>query len=89
MRNTTIRDRHRAAIARGKPPCHICGGEIDYDLPHLDPGAFVVDHVIPVAREGADELSNKRAAHRSCNRAKSDRDYAPIIKRSGSLRLPD
>ena len=40
--------------------------------------AYVVDHVVPLARGGADELDNKQAAHRSCNRAKSDHmpDYA-------------
>ena len=87
MRNTTIRDRHRAAIARGKPPCHICGGEIDYDLPHLDAGAFVVDHIVPLARGGSDELANKRAAHRACNRLKSDRaDGGPTIRVSDFFR---
>lgn len=31
-RNTTIRDRHRQAIAKGKPPCALCGKPIDYTL---------------------------------------------------------
>lgn len=69
-RNTTVRDRDRAAIRRTKPPCHICGLEIDYALPHLDPMAFEVDHVIPLARGGADTLENKAASHRKCNRDK-------------------
>lgn len=72
-RNTTIRDRHRAAIARTKPPCALCGTEIDYKLPHIDPMSFVVDHIAPLSRGGADTLDNKQAAHRVCNRAKSDR----------------
>lgn len=72
-RNTATRDKHRAAIARDQPPCWLCGGAIDYTLPHLDPGAYVVDHVIPLAKGGTDTLSNKRAAHRACNRAKSDK----------------
>lgn len=72
-RSTTTRDQHRRAIARIKPPCGICGGFIDYSLPHLDPGEYVVDHVIPLSRGGADTLDNKQAAHRSCNRAKSDK----------------
>lgn len=63
-RSTTTRDRHRALIRRDEPPCHLCGGPIDYSLPHLDPGAFVVDHVIPLARGGEDALHNKKAAHR-------------------------
>ncbi|MGW4124755.1 HNH endonuclease [Nocardia sp. NPDC004711] len=73
QRSTTTRDRHRAVIARGRPPCGICGNEIDYTLPHLDPGEFVVDHVTPLAKGGTDTLDNKQAAHRQCNRWKSDK----------------
>ena len=76
-RSTATRDRHRKAIAHGRPPCHICHGEIDYTLPHLDPGEFVVDHIVPLARGGPDTLENKAAAHRACNRAKSDK-VAPL-----------
>lgn len=72
-RNTATRDRHRAAIRRTRPPCGICGREIDYSLPHLEPLSFVVDHIVPVDRGGPDELDNKQAAHRSCNRAKSNK----------------
>lgn len=79
-RNTATRDRDRAAIRRTKPPCGICEGEIDYSLPHTDPMAYVVDHIVPLARGGADELANKQASHRACNRTKSDslpEDNAP------------
>ena len=72
-RNTAVRDRDRPAIARTKPPCGICEQEIDYSLPHLDPMSFVVDHVVPLNKGGADTIDNKQAAHRSCNRTKSDR----------------
>lgn len=72
-RSTTVRDRHRAAIARTKAGCHICETPIDYTLPHTHPGAFVVDHVVPLARGGADTLENKAAAHKWCNRDKSDK----------------
>lgn len=71
-RNTTIRDKHRKQIAKTHPDCHICGQPIDYTLPHLDPGEYVVDHLIPLAAGGTDTINNKAAAHRSCNRAKSD-----------------
>lgn len=88
-RSTSQRDRDRATIARTRAGCWICGQPIDYALPHLDPGAFVVDHVIPLAAGGADQLGNKRAAHRSCNRSKGKRlDGGPILRRSGSLRRP-
>ena len=79
-RSTTQRDRDRRAIARTKPPCGICEGEIDYTLPHTDPKSYVVDHVIPIGKGGLDVLDNKQAAHRDCNRLKWDslpEDHAP------------
>lgn len=88
-RNTSQRDRDRATIRRAHPACGICGEPIDYTLPHLDPLAFVVDHVVPIAAGGTDMLGNKQAAHRACNRAKGARlDGGPVIRRSGSLRRP-
>src|SRR5690606_10654019 len=86
-RSTTVRDRHRRIIAQSKPPCGICGGAIDYNLPYFHPESFVVDHMIPLKAGGKDTLDNKQAAHRACNRAKSDKiDGGPILRRSGSLR---
>ena len=84
-RSTTQRDRDRQRIRRTRPACHICGQPIDYTAPHLDPGAYVVDHLIPLAKGGPDTLANKGAAHRSCNRAKGAKDYAPIVRRSNTL----
>ena len=84
-RSTTVRDRARARFLRTKPACHICGEPIDYQLPYLHPRSFVVDDVIPLARGGTDTDGNKAAAHRACNRAKSDRLIAPIVRRSSSL----
>ena len=84
-RDSALRFKHRARIARDKPACHICGKPIDYSLPHLDPWSFVVDHVVPLAKGGADTLDNKKAAHRECNSKKRARMVAPIVRRSGSL----
>lgn len=79
-RNTTTRDRHRATIRRGQPPCGICHREIDYSLKWPHPKCFVVDHIIPLGKKPSPEriaeldvLENKQAAHHDCNRAKSDR----------------
>lgn len=71
-RNTTRREQHRRVIRRLKPPCALCGKPIDYTLGHLDPMSFVVDHIVPLNRGGADELDNLQPAHRGCNRDKSD-----------------
>lgn len=84
-RETATRERHRAVIAKGRPSCHICGQPIDYDLRWPDPGSFVVDHLIPLARGGADVLTNVAPAHNRCNREKSDKDHASIVRRSGTL----
>ena len=84
-RNSTTRHKHRARIKRDQPACHICGQPIDYTLDWTHPQSFVIDHVIPLARGGADELHNIRAAHRECNSKKSARLIAPIVRRSGSL----
>lgn len=70
VRSTTTRDQHRKAIARDKPPCGICGGDIDYTLRSPDPGSFEVDHVLALDNGGTDTLDNKQASHRKCNRAK-------------------
>lgn len=47
--------------------------------------SFEVDHLVPLSKGGADNLSNKKAAHRACNSKKRARDYAPIVRRSGTL----
>lgn len=71
-RNTAQRDRNRKAIARGRPPCHLCGEPIDYEAHHLEPLAFQIDHIIPRNKGGNDELENLAPAHRKCNRDKGD-----------------
>lgn len=85
-RDTTTRNRHRAAIAAHKPPCHLCGEPIDYSLKSPHPQSFEVDHVVALARGGSDTLANKRAAHRACNQAKAAGDDDVVLRRSGSLR---
>ena len=82
-RNTTTRDQHRAAIRRGRPACALCGEDIDYALRSPHPMSFEVDHIIPLARGGSDELDNKQPAHRDCNRRKSDQYEAEAAQATG------
>lgn len=84
-RNDSIRKRARNTIAKSRAACHICGLVIDYTLKWPDPMCFVVDHVIPLDKGGADSLANLAAAHARCNSTKRARIVAPIIRRSGAL----
>ncbi len=84
-RSSALQKRHRSVIARSKPACHIFGGAIYFSLKWPDPMCFVVDHLVAIANGGADTIDNKAASHASCNRAKSANEYAPIIRRSGTL----
>ncbi|ALF00528.1 HNH endonuclease [Mycobacterium phage Mufasa] len=72
-RNTARRDRFRRIIRRDEPDCHVCGEPIDYEADHLDPLSFTIDHITPLALGGTDTLDNIGAAHRKCNRDKSDK----------------
>ncbi|MGO1385749.1 MAG: HNH endonuclease [Arachnia sp.] len=66
--------------------CHICG--------HDD--ADTADHVVPIARGGTNDITNLKPAHhgpcptcnRQCNREKNAREYAPIVRDSGSIQRP-
>jgi hypothetical protein len=55
--------------------CHICNGAIDFDAPSQvgAPGwefGYHPDHVLPLSRGGANDLSNIRPAHAYCNHRK-------------------
>jgi 5-methylcytosine-specific restriction endonuclease McrA len=52
-----------SALERGAD-CHLCGERLGL-ADEID-----VDHVVPVAAGGTDDISNLRLAHASCNRSK-------------------
>lgn len=71
--NDSKAKRIRAELRRHRNPCHLCGGEIDYDAHHLDPASFQVDHLWQVANGGPqDDPDNCASAHRGCNRTRSN-----------------
>ena len=47
--------------------CYLCGDDIPGGRHYLQPDALTIDHVIPVARGGSDDIENLRPAHRACN----------------------
>lgn len=86
-RNTTRRNKFRRIIARDQPPCHLCGGEIRYDIQdHLHPQSFTIDHIVPISLGGSDTLDNVAAACRRCNIA---RQAKPLTQpQAADPRLP-
>ncbi|WP_296216258.1 HNH endonuclease [uncultured Corynebacterium sp.] len=56
--------------------CHLCGM----------PGATSIDHIIPRAAGGTDDLDNLRPAHVSCNSSRQDQ---PLIEWRRRHPLPD
>jgi 5-methylcytosine-specific restriction endonuclease McrA len=53
--------------------CGLCCLPVDMALVYPDPGFGSIDHVVPVARGGSNDLSNLQLAHLSCNLRKGDR----------------
>jgi 5-methylcytosine-specific restriction endonuclease McrA len=47
--------------------CHLCRLKLSLTTKHPDPGYASIDHVIPLARGGTNELANLRLAHLVCN----------------------
>ena len=56
--------------------CQLCREPIDPWLPRMMPGAPSIDHIVPRAEGGGNEISNLRLAHRGCNGARSTLDDA-------------
>lgn len=72
---------HRQAFARNRKiilatqnTCGICGRAVDKSLKAGDPLSPVVDHIVPVNKNGhPSDIDNLQLAHWSCNRQKSDK----------------
>ena len=84
--------RHKRKRVRGSIPrqtvwlkaggiCHVCGMTMLRSLRGINhPLAWVVDHVIPLARGGSDHPDNMLPAHRVCNRIKSAKPLDTITR---------
>lgn len=64
-----------ALYLRDRGICHICGEQV------LSTEAEP-DHVIPLARGGANDPSNVKLSHRSCNRRKSGKLMSELLQDS-------
>ena len=62
---------HRLEIAeRCEWICGICEGPVDNALRYPHPLCASVDHIVPLANGGSNEVSNLQLAHKRCNEAK-------------------
>lgn len=57
----------RAVLERDGYVCGICGLEVDEADLHID-------HIVPVSKGGANDLTNLQVTHSFCNMKKSDRE---------------
>lgn len=63
--------------------CHYCRRSI------TDPDQATIDHVIPLARGGADAWHNVVLACRDCNQLKADNDWGSPPHTRGPCRFSD
>ena len=66
-------DNNKKIILATQNICGICGQPVDKSLKYPHPMSATVDHIIPCAKGGSDDLENLQLAHRKCNRDKSDK----------------
>ncbi|WP_126975607.1 HNH endonuclease [Frigidibacter oleivorans] len=62
-------------LAAASGVCHICGDRINPVRERWE-----VEHVIPLALGGSDDVENMRPAHRACHAGKTRRDVGVIAK---------
>jgi 5-methylcytosine-specific restriction endonuclease McrA len=57
--------------------CWLCGEPIDRLLRAPDRHAKTLDHVVPQAKYGTDDIRNLRLAHARCNHERGTKDASP------------
>lgn len=61
--------------------CRLCGGEIVLSrLGKQNPDKPTLDHILPKAKGGTNDLENLQLAHAKCNTAKGHKDDYALIK---------
>lgn len=64
---------HEQIVREHGSDCHICKQPIDLELPRTHRYGLTADHLIPLSKNGTDDMSNLRPAHWICNIKKSDK----------------
>ena len=70
-------EKNKKIILKTRNACGICGNLVDKSLSYPHPLSPVIDHIIPVNRNGhPSDINNLQLAHWQCNRQKSDKLFA-------------
>ena len=70
-------EKNKKIILKTRNTCGICGQPVDKDLRYPHPLSPVIDHIVPVNKNGhPSDIANLQLAHWQCNRQKSDKLYA-------------
>lgn len=64
----------KTIYANGNGRCGICGKPINFE-------DMTVDHKIPLARGGTDDMENLQPAHLCCNRIKNGLNISELIEK--------
>lgn len=86
-------EKNKKIILKTRNTCGICGNPVDKSLKYGHPLSPVIDHIIPVARNGhPSAIENLQLAHWQCNRQKSDKLFSESkpenVKVIGNRNLP-
>ncbi|RSJ79261.1 HNH endonuclease [Streptococcus cristatus] len=86
-------EKNKNIILKTRNTCGICGLAVDKSLKYPHPLSPVIDHIIPINRNGhPSDINNLQLAHWQCNRQKSDKLYADSraesLKVVGNRNLP-
>jgi len=69
-------EKNKRIILKTQNVCGICGKPVDMSLKYPHPMSAVIDHIIPVAKNGhPSDIENLQLAHWICNRQKSDKIF--------------
>lgn len=77
----TTFEKNKKRILMTQNVCGICGKVVDKKIKYPHPLSPVIDHIIPVAKNGhPSSIDNLQLAHWQCNRTKSDKLFSNNVK---------